>query len=1449
MQIPKIINRFLAVILKPFGRMNKDIDIRYIKEGDCIDALNCRSMTDKGGSTMDREAILGNLLVYNTGAVTAQNKWIRIYVDASVSGDYSFDAFTPNKLKINSLAMTASVTVGDIMNTLGDIANVIDQQLFSDNQSSSCFNLTDTGNDTGYLDVMISTVLYWDYYIDNSSSATINARFETVRESIDESLSGNLQKIGSFDLNEENIEWYTSQTDFPSELSIDSVSDDGTGQPLITLSQPHGILDNSLVIVKNTTSYNGQWIVLCPNDDEIILLSAVFAGDETGVVTVNPSGIGEIGRSVKNSVTGNWTYTRLIRSKKFNFVTKKQIDSHCEKDEIQKSYYFTDDYNNPFAVYDRTISYQDDCLLNFIDPKNIYNYDTLGFETKLIVSQTGADFRFISQDQTGGNIQAGNSRYAVRFLTEVLSVTEWSLLTNPIPAGFGNETVQNNYDLDIWGLAAGNTTTKANNFLLTGSVLSIFKYVELGVITYIGDTKQAYIVRRELITGTEMTLTHTGYEIALQDLDAGTLQQVFNPVTKALNIASLENRLFLSNIETADNINLAEWFQTWECALTVEPVDIEPQAGLGMGNWYNVYWTSNNVYSKTGYMLNERYRFGAIAEFIDGSKSPVYWINDVVFNTQAQTRVTPLSDYRLTNSGETRPLTYGIDFYNMDFDAIVDSVRVGDVVKRIYIMRAEVVNKQILASGVIIPSVYGTYATGITQYEYTDLTTSGVRGEFPFVAGLNANLGNILNYYYGQTGGSSDFSTDRTYVSFYTSDLKASIEYRLGDKILNYGQPEYDNSNFPTSFPSTNTLVGNYWMPYNGYADTTPDEIDIIESVNVGFGQYATIAGQVFSKIFLRNLLNYCNVAGGLVFKLGGNADRKTAFSGQDDRALYMAQYYRPLTSEAQYGNINNTQYVYTGAVYDGFENEGVIPQNFFNTVFGGDVFTQPCYLKTRYQRTNANQSFGQGITFYSQNRANFNYRQKETANGLIAFPQTSGGFQGWLENVNAEDLQYQSGYTIRNEVQRYAAYDPNGLVATDHPVMIVYSQKKVPGQVSDNYRIFLPFDFTNLEYTYGEIVGMLVGNGELYTVQPDKFDRHYINSNTLVNTTNGAEIIIGDGGIFTRKPLELSSYGCSHKWSFIKGISDGGNDVLYWYCDRYKALMRFGYDGTTQQSIIKGMDSWFKNNTKFVSKEFTPADNKGIHGVWNDRFKEFILTVRGWRSDINEWESGSYITGDYVWYETELDVPVFYVCTSNTSNPPTDNLSWRRIPFTNNDFYNVWTIVLSEYKNGFDYFASFVPKIYTRNGLDITSSHQGFTFEHNRGEYLIWYTNPGQFKNAVSNGYWKGVFNYEPEENKRWRAVRVYSDLAPYQMDFETLEHRSYLVRADFEQRDSKWESAIRNDSTVSLGNPSGLNSEDTDVLWGQYMIVSFYFYPQEYQRLYSLTARCSLMPRLRNT
>ncbi len=1439
--------------------MNKDIDVRYIKEGDCIEALNCRSMTDKGGSTMDRESILGNLLVYNAGAVTTQNKWIRIYADASVAGDYSFDAFTPNSLKLNTLPMTASVTVNDIMNTLGDIANIIDQQLFSDNQSVSCFNLTDTGNDTGYLDVMIATIPYWDYYLDNGSSATINARFETVRESIDESLTGNLQKIGSYDLNGENIEWYTSQTKFPENINIVSIADDGTGQPLLTLASEHGIVTNSLVIVKNTTNYNGQWIVTCPNDDELILTSAIYVTNETGIVTVNPTGIGEIGRAVKDATTGNWSYTRLIRSKKFNFVTKKQIDSYCEKDELQKAYYFTDDYNNPFAVYDRTENYQDDCLLNFIDPKNIYSYDTIASETKLIVSLSGINFEFTTQDQTGGNIQAGNSRYAVRLSTESMSFTEWSLLTNPIAAGFGDETNQTNYDLNIWGRAAGETTTKANNFLLTGSVLSIFKYVELGVVTYIGDAIQSYIVRREVISGNEMTLRHSGYEIALQDLDAGTLQQVINPVTKALNIASLENRLFLSNVETSTNINLAEWVQTFECTLKAEPVDIEPQAGLGMGNWYNMYWTSKNVNTKTGFMLYERYRFWSIIEFIDGSKSPAYWTNDVIFNTQAQSRVTPLTNYNLTNNGETRPLSYGIDFHSMDFDAIVEGVRVGDVVKRIHIMRSEVINKQVLASGVIIPSVYGELDndTGVQEsifhYVNPSAPVTGLRGEFPFVSGITASA-TPSNYFYGDTAANvSNFSTDRRYVSFYTSDFNAQIDFRIGDKILNYGQPQYDNSNFPAFFPSTSVRIKNFWMPYNGFTDEAPDEIGIEEAVNVGFGQMASIGGNDFSKalVFTTSTpppYSY-RVAGGYVFKLDADALRKTAFSGQDDRAMYMAQYYRPLSANDQYGNIENSACVWTGTTYeDDFINAGVIAPATFPTVFGGDVFTQPCYLKTRYP-VDASYSGGQGLTFYSQNRANFCYRERETSNGLIAFPQTTGNFQGWLENVNPEMLQYQNGYTIKNQVQSYRAYDPNALTANDHPVMIVYSQKKVPGQATDNYRIFLPLDFTNLEYSYGEILGMLVGNGELYTVQPDKFDRHYINSTTLISTGGGAEIILGDGGIFARRPLELSSYGCSHKWSFVKGISDGGNDVLYWYCDRYKTFMRFGYDGTTQQSLIKGMDSWFKNHTKFVSRETTPADGKGIHGVWNDRFKEMILTARGWKGGIEEWKAGNYVIGDIVWYETELDIPLFYVCKVNTSNPPTDNLSWERIPFTNNDFYNVWTLVLSEYKNGFDYFASFLPKIYTRNGLDITSSHQGFTFEHNRGEYLIWYTNPGLFKNVVANGYWKGVFNYESEENKRWRAVRIYSDLAPYQMGFETLKHESYLVRADFEERDSKWEAAIRNDSTITIDNPTGLNSEDTDVLWGQYMIVSFYFAPQEYQRLYSLTARCSLMPRLRNT
>lgn len=1423
--------------------MNADDDVRYITDGDCIEAWNCRTYTDKGSSSVSREIILGNENVYSVPPLQAKNKIIRIYLSAAQAGTYSINAYSPNFI-LNANPIDITVTVNDIVNTLSDLANEIDQELFSSGYQTAITNITDTGNDTGYLDVEITTVPYWDYYFSNNPSV-LPARFVTVREAIDKSLEGDLHKIGKYDMEGELIEWYASQKNLPSDIQIGDVFS-AAGVIRIKTAVPHGIETGHEVLINGvtgTSEANGRWIVSVISSDTVELLGSTFLNAYTGsgIMTIHPRGYGEVWRAVKDNVTGTWTNTRLIGSKALNLVTKKQIKAVCKKQAGRKRYVWTDRYNSVSVLYDKTVNYQQDCLLEIIDPANTYSYDNLASEKIFQIGGANIDFRFTGQT-TGGNLPDGNCRYAVRLLTSTLTPTAWLPLgiDNPIPAVSARE--DGIWD-DFIGNEPGTTCGKTNNFEVSGDMVGLYDWIELCVVNYSGLGKNAWIVGRYRITDNTMRLEHNGFEQNTTTIDIGTIGIMPEIYDRALSIDEIDGRVVLSNLSKDPVINLFGWFKTWLWDLGYEELEnsfkyVLEEPAIGG------YQLSRNVYSKSGYLLNERYRFGAIVRFKNGQTAGVFHIADAIFNTDntQQGCVNALSDYNLTASGTGyKPRAFHIRFHGFDLDAVIDGKRVRDYVDKIYIVRAENTNPTILASGFIVPAVDGAiFQSPDKEITYMDGAAKLKLGEWPF-PGTLAGTG-IINYLYGDSSSppNFNFATIRDVCSFYSWDVacgKADIQFAAGDKIINFGQPQ----GTPRAYGDIN--FNDYVFETNGYTNTTPEIIDLEEGYYVpagGTAQFTTYA-DAFSKLlrFTYDIPNgnYIECINPYSHVVRSDGTPFLPINGHTERGCYLAQYYRPKTAEQQYGSIENSRYVWTGSVYNITPETPAIPTALdFPPVYGGDVFTQKTILKNRYP-ISPPKGFGQGIMFFAQNRANFEMRYNELVPPAGYPPIYNQGFfpQQWLNKAAGEPIDNNDGYSIRNETVLFTAFNPEKEV-NDYKVRFIWSEKEQPESFTDMQRLFLPLNFKDLEYKDGEVVHHESGNDELYAWQPDKFTRLYFNSNALLTSNDGVEVVLGSGAVMSREPLRLSQYGCSDPYGIVKGIAEQGGDTFYWICRRKSAFLRFGYDGTTNQGVIKKMSSFFNNKMRYI-KDTTPADGKGVHGIWNEKFKEAVITMRGWK-DVPAWENLSYNQGAVVSYGSILGVPVFYECVTPTSNPPPD-AGWKIIPFTNQDFYSVHTIVFSERKNGFDYFASFFPKIYSSYNNTILSSESGVTYEHNRGNYGIWYDGANEIR---ENGRWKGVVNYEPDEDKRWRALRIISDRTPFRVNMETQFGSTYLLESDFESRHGKHDAAIKNN--VDINNST---EEDTDAIHGSYLIVEMEFEYGFYQKLFSLIARTMITPRTR--
>ena len=1445
-------------ILAPTGFMDQDTDIQYLKRGNYRSALNVRHITDNTGSTFSIIPVKGNQLAFTIPEVKAQNKTYRIFFTPTATHSHTVFINDPD----NNLLATVTYGGTTITQVRNNFQAAIQQELSGKRTFTLAF-------DEDFVNVILTSNLGEDYTI--TSSPPTDSAFQVIiiiTEAIDIAAEAEMNPIGSYDVLGELFIWNTSK---PTEKKINITakiffaSENTPNNVKLSTDIPHGLKNGQQIEISGVTelpTLNNTWTVKDVTLNKFRLSNyppvgaPPFSGSiSTGTITLllpPGSNIGEVGVAIHDESADAWTYTRLLRTKEWNFNIQKQIDSYVEKNNIEFKLYWVDDFNPP-RVLTYTGDFITDGAIEIINPNGIYAYETINTETKLIISDTPVECKFLSQSQSGGNLKSGNWRYSVRFLSESLSPTDWIDLINPISV-FNTSTVDD--PKKIFGGDVNALTSKINKFQVTGLLPGVFKFVELAGINY-GETtiNDSLIIRRDTLSESQeiILLEHTGNETGT-DLVASTLNKRNVNYTTAKNITEIDSRLVLSNLRTAQITDLSEWAQTFEHSIKVKTLNSVGDTGINFGE----YQDPDNVHKFVGYMHNETYRFAVKVRFKTGGFSQSFFIDDITINTDNTTpdgrRISGLPNFDLTNSGAipTEIKVAFIEFSNIDLDFLIDGIKVRELIDEIIFERAEVI-PEVLATGIMILAIKN--ATENDDFEFLPFTQDTI-GNFPLVStagsinryqnGRNIQVTPVHNVFIG---------TFPTMGTFYSPDLfykNREIFFQSNDKLLNFGGTGTAGLSKTTSgFSGFNNYYRQFGGQFNGFDTLSINDTGILEK-----GTIITVGGQKYSSDLKLTRISssglkqtfFWEMEKGLVIQTKNNiSERGTAGI---DKGLRYCQYFRE--QQNKYGKKETTLYIPTGTVFRLNSSSPSIIETGVIEVFGGDVFTQKTYFKYKYgiDGTTADQRWGTGgLTFYSQNRVNTQMRRKDTLTDND-FPQTDA--EDWLKLQPSPEFFYNKGYNIRNDINVNVAFDQVRKTPTKFPVRIAFSDLKPQGSFVDSFRQFPPLNFKDLDPASGEIVHMANGNGELLTWQQRKFQRQFFNTRGTLQLNDASEILLGSGAVLNRDGQTLTNYGTSHKWSVIKGKSSKGHDTFYWINAELKKAIRFGFDGAISIADIKGMQSFFANNLRWVSDDDIPLIGKGINGVWDDRNAEVIWGVNGSiknekfdeekqyfrdRKTIVEFEGQLFITTKktIILFGNILGfLPILIGTKPNTLN------GWALISEDDNNFINKYTIVYNEFKDGFTTFFSFLPRIFLKwEDTYLTprqTSNVGSVYTHDKGDFTSWYD--GEVEEDANI---EGVINKHTEEEKWMEAIKVNSDIVPKRIEFETSKHKSFLNDTEFETREGFHFSSIKEDSTIN-----GKNDGDTSLLHGKFLKIKFIFEKKISQKLFNFVVKFRISPRL---
>jgi hypothetical protein len=1022
-----------------------------------------------------------------------------------------------------------------------------------------------------------------------------------------------------------------------------------------------------------------------------------------------------IGVAEKNVVTGVWTYTELLRSTNLNFRTHKQIEASVIKANDGYIFRWTDDLNPMRCLYYRG-DFVENGFLNIYNSQNTYNLDTINDTSRLILSNntakvslgTSLDINNISRKIKGVKPE-GNYQAFVRFLTYDDQYSVFSPASN-ISTIYKDSTATPQSLIRSGavkgtqeGIQSHNSDIVSNSALIvkvTGIRPELYKQMQVAIVQTVEDSWLFYALPNQDINNEEsIEVIDTGNNPrGYIQLDSTLLNELSFNIKAAQNITVFDGYTIASNVELSPRYDLTAWAQSLVVSATTRTINYSSSTSNITESVYDQFsnfgkytWLQYASDEYMSYSPFETVRVGVKIWFKTGGAPSVYWIDDTTINNSAG-----LTSFALASSGQKNLRQFHLKVSNINLDYILpDGTVLRDIVEHIKIVRAEI-PKEVLFVGFAMPASNAgsqNFPSGNTFV--TTPTASSTNNQLAFVISPDLEV----------TGEQIPAGNDtKLYLYPVNVNYRVNGTVGAGDQIT-----EVRGDDSATTAP----IYSQIWTTSN-YANAV-DYISFYSSSSVTSATTTISSGQSYRPMFS-------------IRPYSSNAPSNLPFTNAGQAILF---YVKPITGD-KFLSVYSTQFF--DVTHDDI-NINTVNTSTEVKVFSGDFFPQIQYYLARVVSTAA-PPFNAIIGFPCLNRYN-----QQLRSGL--FPGKTAS--QYLQTTFA-DMDTGSGdpYIVSNcflpnrPFQNQVADNFNNPYYPSQSTGIYWSLKSLQTALFGSNRIFKFANNKVLEQTYGDITGLvpllgITSQGVLLCLQERRVSLQYFD-NTANLISDSGSLLIGSGKVMERRGTDLTNYGCSDKWSIIKGISKSGKETAYWFCSWANCFMRFGDDGTSNISESALVDAFLNIRAKYtiLKNNKAPANGWGCHGVWdalnNRAIWTFRLTVK-----YTEWNQyDTYSTGQYVSYNNEVwgyeNFPVLYKAKENVSEgiAPDDTDYWEVQPTGyNSPVFSCFTIVYSEDSNTFKTFFTHLPMIYglLNNALVSPSPRDVNTvYEHNVGEHEALY-------------------------------------------------------------------------------------------------------------------------------
>lgn len=201
-------------------------------------------------------------------------------------------------------------------------------------------------------------------------------------------------------------------------------------------------------------------------------------------------------------------------------------------------------------------------------------------------------------------------------------------------------------------------------------------------------------------------------------------------------------------------------------------------------------------------------------------------------------------------------------------------------------------------------------------------------------------------------------------------------------------------------------------------------------------------------------------------------------------------------------------------------------------------------------------------------------YNSSNTTNGYyIQDEPASISYSGYSQEKPA--YQYNTAYNQDPNVITYSAIEQTDISNYDWDVRIHNSDVKTNGENIDSWLTFKAMNYLDVDSRHGEITNLKLFKDRLIFWQNNATGILSSNERTMLNDSDGNQIILGNGGVLQRSDYISTMYGMKPK----QFVTTQSNTTLYWWDGSDKEILAYSENGILPLASLKGIRNYFNEH------------------------------------------------------------------------------------------------------------------------------------------------------------------------------------------------------------------------------------------------------------------------------